>query len=182
MTVYPSGPIIQPQTQESGLIDEKQETRSFEDFFSSEYERLARSMWLLTGNRTDGEDLAQEAMVRALERWDRVRMTLDPVAYVYRIAFNLNHRLTRRLMRQRRLEPGFAASIPPSVESVEVMREMSLLPTRDREILVAMTWLGLSSQEAATILGIKPSAARVRLHRARERLGRAIDPIQSKGE
>jgi DNA-directed RNA polymerase specialized sigma24 family protein len=53
---------------------------TFDEFFLAEYDTLLRAMWLLTGNREDGEDLAQEAMARAFERWDKVQLATDPAA------------------------------------------------------------------------------------------------------
>lgn len=47
--------------------------RTFEEFFLAEYDRLMRAMWLLTGSRAESEDLAQEAMARACERWDKMQ-------------------------------------------------------------------------------------------------------------
>jgi len=55
-------------------------------------------MYLLTGDRREAEDLAQEALVRAFERWSRVRSMANPPGYVYRTAINLNrNRLRRRV-------------------------------------------------------------------------------------
>ena len=45
---------------------------SFERFFEVEYPRLARALLLLTGDPREAEDLAQEALARAFERWARV--------------------------------------------------------------------------------------------------------------
>jgi RNA polymerase sigma-70 factor (ECF subfamily) len=44
----------------------------------------------------------------------------------------------------------------------------------DRELLLLIAWDGLSPAEAATVLGIKPATARVRLSRARRRLTQAL--------
>jgi DNA-directed RNA polymerase specialized sigma24 family protein len=42
----------------------------FSTFFEAEYERLFQAMYLMCGNKSDAEDLAQEAMARAFERWE----------------------------------------------------------------------------------------------------------------
>jgi hypothetical protein len=44
---------------------------SFERFFTDGYVRLVRAMYLLTGSMAEAEDLAQEAMARVYERWER---------------------------------------------------------------------------------------------------------------
>ena len=66
----------------------------FDTFFAVEYRRLFEVLYLLTRDRAEAEDLAQEAMARAYERWSRIR---DPTRYVYRTAFNLHRTLRRRL-------------------------------------------------------------------------------------
>jgi DNA-directed RNA polymerase specialized sigma24 family protein len=60
----------------------------FTDFFRAEYETLLRAMYLLTGDRYEAEDLAQDAFVKACERWDRVRRMDNPTGYLYRTAVN----------------------------------------------------------------------------------------------
>lgn len=45
----------------------------FRDFFEGEYRRLAKALFLMTGDPLEAEELAQEALVRVFERWDQVR-------------------------------------------------------------------------------------------------------------
>jgi DNA-directed RNA polymerase specialized sigma24 family protein len=61
----------------------------FESLFEAEYPRLMRMMYLLTGNREEARDVAEEAMVRVFERWDRVGLMDSPGGYAYRVALNL---------------------------------------------------------------------------------------------
>jgi hypothetical protein len=60
----------------------------FDEFFRREYPRLLSTMFLTCGDRAEAEDLAQAAMVRALERWETVSAVASPARYVYRIAFD----------------------------------------------------------------------------------------------
>ncbi|MDX6481862.1 MAG: hypothetical protein QOG85_2372 [Gaiellaceae bacterium] len=50
------------------------------------------------------------------------------------------------------------------------------LGERDREVLRLVAWDGLDAGEAADVLGITRLAFAVRLHRARRRLERALEP------
>ena len=59
-------------------------TLGFEELFDAEYLKLARAMHLLAGDRSEGEDLAQEALAKVYERWNRVREMDSPLGYVYR--------------------------------------------------------------------------------------------------
>src|SRR5437899_10060597 len=69
----------------------------FESFFRTEYPTLVRMLFLLTGSSAEAEDLAQEALARAFERWKRIREMDSPGGYVCRTALNLNRKRLRRL-------------------------------------------------------------------------------------
>lgn len=53
-----------------------------------------------------------------------------------------------------------------------VRRALDALSDVDRELITLTTWERLSPAEAARVVGITANTARVRLHRARARLGR----------
>ncbi|MEV6613049.1 sigma factor [Streptomyces sp. NPDC051051] len=46
---------------------------------------MLRTAHLLTGHHQDAEDLVQAALAKAYAKWERVRRTDDPDAYVWRI-------------------------------------------------------------------------------------------------
>lgn len=151
-------------------IDRDQEL-DFEVFFETEYERLLRSAYLLCRDRAEAEDLAQEAMVRVLERWDRVRAAGSPTAYLYRVALNLHRSAWRRaLVAVRNRQPD---ALPPSEPEATVVRRQQIesllrsLPATQREALLLVEWVGLTAEEAGRVLGIEPESVRGRLHRAR---------------
>jgi RNA polymerase sigma factor (sigma-70 family) len=66
------------------------------------------------------------------------------------------------------------ARMPDDGELVEARAEaltiLASLPDIEREALLLVVWDGLTSEQAAMALGIRPGALRVRLHRARRRL------------
>jgi RNA polymerase sigma factor (sigma-70 family) len=145
----------------------------FEEFFRAEYARLFQALLLLTGNAYEADDVTQEALIRAYERWDQVRTMDSPAGYVYRTALNLNRSRLRKLaVRARRV---FAA---PPIEDVsaavaikhDVRRELGALPDAQREALILIDWLGLGSDDAGRVLGIEASSVRGRLHRGRASL------------
>ena len=73
------------------------EDRQFPEFFVSEYGRLRRLGFLLTGSWTDGEELAQETLVRIYWRWSLVRRQEHPEAYARKVLVNRHRSLLRRL-------------------------------------------------------------------------------------
>lgn len=146
---------------------------AFEDFFVAHHERLFHALYLLTGDRHQADDLAQEALLRAYERWDRVGAMESPEGYVYRTALNLHRSYVRALVvRGRRV---FAA-VPtedlsgPAATSHDVRNALTRLSREQREALILVEWLGLGSEEAGKVLGIDASSVRGRLHRARASL------------
>ena len=142
----------------------------FGRFFADEYPRLARACVLLTGSGSEGEDLAQEAMARAFERWSRVGSMGSPAGYVYRTAFNLNRRRLRRLgLAAKRFFAGTDPSDPAALAADRdlVLRALASVPDTQREALILVGWLGMDATEAAGVLGVDAGSVRGRVHRAR---------------
>ncbi|MCD6020373.1 MAG: polymerase, sigma-24 subunit, subfamily [Actinomycetia bacterium] len=151
--------------------------RDFDAFFDEEYTPLLRLMFGMTGDLVEAEELAQEAMTRALERWERVRDMLSPAGYVYRTAVNLNRSRLRRLARPLRWsrESERSSDAEPEV-IVSVIGALMTLSRGQREAILLVEWLGLDAREAGQILGISPSSVRSRVHRAKTSLaGGAAD-------
>jgi RNA polymerase sigma factor (sigma-70 family) len=142
----------------------------FEDFFRAEYPSLLRALFLVTGNRHEAEELAQETFVRAYERWGMVSRADNRAGYVYRMAINLYRSKLRRVARaaRRTVKP------PPEPDPIGALddrdaigRALGKLSERQREAVVMVEWLGLSHEDAGRALGISPITVRVRIHRAR---------------
>jgi len=142
--------------------------RSFEDFFALEYPSLVKALYLLTGSQPEAEDVVQEAMARVFSSWPRVGRMDSPWGYVYVSAAN---EWKRRQRRHRLLPIAIPSSTATDPETVsEVMDLLARMPVGWRECVILVDWLGLSSGEAASILGIRSSTVRGRLQRSREAL------------
>lgn len=151
----------------------------FEGFFSEESEKLFRRLWLVTRDRGEAEDIVQEAFIVVLERWERVQAMEDPTGYLYRVAFNAWRRRARRAARavqrlvSRPTETGDQFS---SVDARTVIGSaLDALTPRQRAALVLTELLGMTSEEAASILKVRPVTVRVLSSQARgsmrERIG-----------
>jgi DNA-directed RNA polymerase specialized sigma24 family protein len=68
---------------------------------------------------------------------------------------------TARLLVSPRLEPGDAS--PPADLRDEIEDMLHSLPSEQRDALVLVEWLGLSSEEAGSVLGISPASVRGRI-------------------
>lgn len=149
---------------------------SFEAFFEDHYETLLKAVYLVTGNRSEAEDLAQEAFVKVYERWDRVRGTENPAGYLYRTAINAHHSRLRRLAVAAR-KPWSRREPDPleaSEDRDEIRRALASLSDGQREAIVLVEWLDMTDAEAGEILGVSPVTVRVRITRARQALAKQV--------
>jgi DNA-directed RNA polymerase specialized sigma24 family protein len=48
------------------------QTRNFEDFYAANYGKITALVAAVLGDRSEADDIAQEAFTRALARWPRV--------------------------------------------------------------------------------------------------------------
>jgi len=154
--------------------------RDFESFFREEYRRLCQALLLLTGDRFEAEEIAQEALTRVLERWDRVSAMESPSGYLFRTALNVQRNGLRRIaVRARRVvtERPTEDHGARVAAREDVRAALAAIPRGSREVLILVDWLDLNTGEAGEVLGLSANAVRVRLHRARsalrDRLGEA---------
>jgi RNA polymerase sigma factor (sigma-70 family) len=151
----------------------------FEEFYRAEYPGLVRSMFLIVPDADEAQELAQEAMVRVYERWDRVSAMESPGGYLYRVATNLNRRRVRSLaVRARGLLTLGVSSHDEEMDPArrDLSDAISSLSMRLREAFMLVDWLGMSSEEASRILHIAPASVRSRVHRARQELRARLMP------
>ncbi len=149
------------------------ETASFEGFVLETQTRLFGFLCLMTGSRHEAEEIAQEAFVRVLGRWDHVRGLDDPTGYLFVTAVNVFRKRLRRAGVAVRRSIGVAPSQDAfgAVEDRQVvLSALAQLPLDQRAALVVTTLLGYSSEEAGHILGVRPSTIRARATRARTAL------------
>ena len=129
------------------------------------------------GWSADAEDLIAATYEVAWRRLDVVPAGDAALPWLLTVSLNhlRNHR--RREARDRALVerlplPGQAAPPPePGVAgSRDIRRALDALAEGDRELILLVAWDGLSPAQAGSVLGLTPTAARTRLHRARIRL------------
>jgi RNA polymerase sigma-70 factor (ECF subfamily) len=82
-------------------------------------------------------------------------------------------RRARLAQRLAMVAPRAPATLP--IPDSRLARALAMLSERDREALLLTAWEGLTTDQAALVLGCSPQAFRVRAHRARHRLAAAMD-------
>jgi RNA polymerase sigma-70 factor, ECF subfamily len=139
------------------------EPRSFEALFLDHHDRLYRALYFITGSRADAEELMQDAFLKLWERWDEIGTIEDPVAWLFRVSLNgFRMRARRARVAARRLVPVTSARDPFEDVNIreDVRRMLRALPQRQRAALVLTEIFDYSSEQAAQILGIRPTTVR----------------------
>ena len=135
----------------------------FAAFFAEEHRGLYKALYFVTGNRADAAELMQDAFLKLWERWDAIDRIADPKGYLFRVALNGFRMRTRAAIRAtRRLVPTVSSFDPfAEIDLRHDVRQMLLeLSPRQRAALVLLDMYGYGSEEAARIMGIRPSTVR----------------------
>jgi RNA polymerase sigma-70 factor, ECF subfamily len=167
-------------------LHEKSIKRPFDEVARDHADKLYRIGLGFCGSHADAQDLAQETLLRAFRKWHTFDGRADPGSWMYRIASRVCLRMRRRRAGQpSHLEsldayPAFNEAImtdPDALQhrsdeqyeaGLERLREgIAALPPAFRLPLVMKDIAGLSIEETAEVLGIKPATVKTRLHRAR---------------
>ena len=139
----------------------------------------------LTGNPTQGDDLAQDTLAKALASRASFEMGTNMKAWTFMILRNLFYSEKRRSWRSTPLDPEEAERTLVSVDDPtraleldELRRAMAMLPADQREALILIGAAGLSYEEASDVIGVAIGTIKSRVSRARDRLAR----IYAEGE
>ena len=140
-------------------------------FHERERPRLVGALSLYCGDAALAEELADEAIVRACERWHDVARMDAPGAWVHRVAINLanSHFRRRRAERRARQRAGSAPEAehaPDTGDAVAIRGAVSALPARQREAIVLRFYLQLTVSEVAREMGVSETAVKSLTHRA----------------
>ena len=141
---------------------------------------------------TEADEVAQEVFLRAWRGLPRFEERAQFSTWLYRIAFNeAQRRLSRRAAR--RVEPGVDRDDPivtlpespelwPEARALDrefvgmLERALGQLPDDWRMAVVLRDIDGLSTREAAEIVGVREAAFKSRLHRGRMQLRALLEP------
>jgi RNA polymerase sigma-70 factor (ECF subfamily) len=150
---------------------------SFEEFYEASLRRLLTALRLVTGDRHEAEEIAQEAFVRVLERWDRVGKLEDPTGYLFTVSMNVfRSRFRRASLRLRR--PSSRSSLHRYLAAVEsrheVVRLLATLPPQQRAAVLLTAILDYSAEEAGRMLGLRAASVRSLTTRARARMKQEV--------
>jgi RNA polymerase sigma-70 factor (ECF subfamily) len=146
---------------------------AFDAFYRATVPRMLLYMYAVCGDRTEAQDLTQEAYARAWQRWSRVGTYDDPEAWVRTVAWRLaasQFRSARRrvtaLVRLGRPDPA----PPPSADAVAVLAALRRLNREQRGAIVMHYLHHMSVAEIASASGVPAGTVKARLSRGRTAL------------
>lgn len=152
----------------------------FADALGGMLPRLRRFAFSLSRSPADADDLASQAVERALRSRDQFEPGTRLDSWLFRITRNLWIDEARSRQRKAAWEApteegeraGFdgAAAIEQSAELAAVMTAMSALPDEQREVIALIMIEGLGYREAAELLGLPIGTVSSRLVRGRNAL------------
>ena len=135
----------------------------------------------LCRDRTQADDLAQEALLKAWNSRASYQMGTNLKAWVFMILRNQFYSDKRRSWRSEQLDPAVAErtlvsnSNPTSaLELDEVRRALAMLPAEQREALILIGVAGLPYEEAAMICDCAEGTIKSRVSRGRAQLAEII--------
>jgi len=154
---------------------------SFEEFYEATFRRVFTALCLVTGNRHEAEEIAQDAFLRVFERWDRVGVLEDPTGYLFRVSMNVFRSRYRRaslgLRRELLLAPAATDDLASVETHDEVVRLLQGLDPKQRAAILLTAILDYSAEEAGRMLGLRASSVRSLTTRARARMKHeVVDP------
>jgi RNA polymerase sigma-70 factor (ECF subfamily) len=140
--------------------------------------KLHRYCARMVGSVIDGEDVVQDALVKAVQSFAVAGLIGNPEGWLFRIAHNTALDFLRRRNRQNVFRSGAEVDmIADPVDTVESrqaaaasLRTFMRLPVAQRSSVILMDVLGCSLQEICAVMDFSLPAAKAALHRGRARL------------
>src|SRR5207248_8636831 len=140
--------------------------------------KLHRYCARMVGSVIDGEDVLQDALIKAAEAFASAGPIGNPEGWLFRIAHNTALDFLRRRNRQDALRSGeevdMIADQLDAVLSRQIasarLRTFMRLPLAQRSSVILMDVLGCSLQEVCEIMDLSLPAVKAALHRGRAQL------------
>lgn len=128
-------------------------TSDFDDWYLNLHPQLVSVVIATFGDHHLGAEAADEACVRAYERWSSVRAMSSPNGWAIRVALNVAKRRRRRRAMESRLL-GRTRTCDAPGQGGELWHVVSALPERQRQAVALRHVVQLTEREIAEVMGI----------------------------
>ncbi len=147
--------------------------QAFERLVGMHYDFIFRVAFKWCRNRTDAEDIAQDACIRLARSIQGYSGKAAFTSWLYRLVINAAIDWQRR-NRQDKAESAEQADSAPDAETRlyarEVLAQVDLLPVKEKTALLLVHAEGLSHAETALIMEVRESTVSWYIHEARKKL------------
>jgi RNA polymerase sigma factor (sigma-70 family) len=162
---------VVPEPSESGERSNRAEPRDeradFEAFYRAQWLSTVRLARMILGSTGEAEEVAQESLIRAHERW----ATLDrPTAFLFTATVNLCRSSVRRRELERRKGVADSVRVVREPDIDETWVALQKLPFRQRAVLVLRYYADLTETEIADALDCRIGTVKSAHHRALRKL------------
>ena len=148
--------------------------RDFSAFYDARHDVVYRALALTLRDPDLAAEAADEAMLRAFERWPTVSGMANPSGWVYRVGLNWARSRYRRIRREvLGHNTGASAAALPSADP-DLDRALASLSYDHRAVVVLRLHLDWSTDEVAAALGVPAGTVKSRLSRALEQLRKEL--------
>jgi RNA polymerase sigma-70 factor (ECF subfamily) len=128
-------------------------------FCRREFPRLVGALTLYCGDADVAQELAQETLARACQRWRRVRELDLPGAWAYRVGLNLANSHFRRARYERTARQRVGMAREPATSDTDaaltLRAAVAALPRRQRTALVLRYFVDLPVAEVARLMSCR---------------------------
>jgi RNA polymerase sigma-70 factor (ECF subfamily) len=158
------------------------EVEAFEPLVVRYQRPLFNVAWRVLGDREDARDVVQGAFVKAWEKLGSFDPRYRFFSWIYRIVLNESLNARGRRTPTAPLPTDLAAPRGPeeelvSREQTDCLQDALLrLSEDDRQVILLRHFAELSYSEIGETLGLAEKTVKSRLHEARRRLGRMMQP------
>lgn len=130
----------------------EREMVTFDDFVRARLPALLQLGRALTGDEHRAADLVQDALERALPKWDRIRAA-DPEGYVRRIMVNRNISVWRSLRRERLVPDTPDRGAEDRLHDAALFAALRRLPPRQRTVIALRYLADRTEAQTAELMG-----------------------------
>ena len=169
------------------------DSQAFAPLYDRYFDPIYAYIFLQTNNQQMTEDVVANVFEKALRHIGRYQWQgVSFGAWLYRIAHN---ELISYRRRQKVLSPlttmidtlrsegrSPEQAVEQEFEVKRLQQALTMIPGKDREIIILRFLQGLASEEVAHVLGCSRQAVYLRLHRALKKLRQQLLVLEAKGK
>ena len=169
------------------LFGHRAPTEEFESSALPHLNDLYRTATRVLGNRTEAEDIVQEAYLQAWKSFHRFEAGTNCRAWLFKILFHVIHHHRRKWYNSKVVQESeemplqdsvvYEAPVPEHLSDEDVLAALETIPVQYREVVLLADVQEFSYKEVAATLGVPVGTVMSRLSRGRTLLRAELSGI-----